>query len=59
MARITAATSSAPSLPCLPVAVGSPPPQDRSDTVVSWSRGSPGTPAAHRGDTAHPPARAG
>eukprot|EP00976_Prorocentrum_cordatum_P082006 1184646-Prorocentrum_minimum.AAC.2 len=24
-----------------------------------WSRGSPGTSAAHRGDTDHPPARAG
>eukprot|EP00976_Prorocentrum_cordatum_P071786 1180454-Prorocentrum_minimum.AAC.3 len=24
-----------------------------------WPRGSPGTPAAHRGDTDHPPARAG
>eukprot|EP00959_Pyramimonas_sp_CCMP1952_P378998 7938823-Pyramimonas_sp.AAC.1 len=27
------------------------------DTIFRWSRGSPATPAAHRGDTDHPPAR--
>eukprot|EP00959_Pyramimonas_sp_CCMP1952_P083305 1741176-Pyramimonas_sp.AAC.2 len=27
--------------------------------IIGQSWGSPGTPAAHRGDTDHPPARAG
>eukprot|EP00976_Prorocentrum_cordatum_P073920 1181313-Prorocentrum_minimum.AAC.1 len=30
-----------------------------SKPLISWSRGSPGTPAAHHDDTDHPPARAG